>query len=599
MTAPNRNTRWAEILIDELYEGGLESVCISPGSRSTPLTVAAYEHDDLTVFSHLDERSGSYFALGRARRTAEPVGLICTSGTAAANFHPAVVEANQARVPLVVLTADRPPELRDSGANQTIDQEKLYGDAVRWYRDLPEPDTSDRTLRRLRVDAARAVASATDAPAGPVHLNVPFRKPLEPVEVPEDQPTNPDGLGVTGRDGSFVDATDAVLAPSPDAIDELAERVADVDRVLLVAGPADPGLGAGAEARSLASTTGAPLLADPLSDARFGSSRSETGDSVLICGGYDAYVGTEPVASWPEPEVVVRFGASPTSKPLRKYLAGTDAWQVLIDPTTDWREAEFTAAATIRADPPRALEALTSALRERGVDPLAPERVAYRERFASAESEHWSLVDDARDETPFEGAVVPSVLGALPERTSVFASNSMPVRDLDRFAEPDDRSISAFANRGASGIDGILSTALGVASAGEEPLVAIVGDLAFYHDMNGLLAAQRCGVDATIVVVNNDGGGIFHALPIESFDPPFTEAFKTPHGLDFEPTGDLYDLQYDRVASVDALAAACARSVGTDGVDVVECRFDAETSHRTRESLQERLAQRLSERAAD
>jgi len=600
MSAPNRNTWWAEILIDELYESGLESVCIAPGSRSTPLTVAAYEHDDLTVFSHLDERSGSYFALGRARRIGEPVGLICTSGTAAANFHPAVIEASQARVPLVLLTADRPPELRDSGANQTIDQEKLYGDAVRWYRDLPEPGTSDRKLRRLRVDAARAVASATQAPAGPVHCNVPFSKPLEPVDVPEDQPAEPDGLGATGRDGPFVDSADGVIEPSSERIQALAGRIVDADRALVVAGPADPGMGTGDAARSLATASGAPLLADPLSDARFGSGEADPGDAV-VCGGYDAYLGTEPVADWPEPEVVVRFGASPTSKNLRKYLAGTDAWQVLIDPTTDWREAEFTAAATLRADPGRALEALTSALRERGIDPTRDDRVTYRERFERAESEHWNLVAEAcegsQDDARFEGAVVPAALDGLPDRASVFASNSMPVRDLDRFARPDDRSISAFANRGASGIDGIVSAALGAASGGEEPLVALLGDLAFYHDMNGLLAAQRCGVDATIVVVNNDGGGIFHALPIESFDPPFTEAFKTPHGIDFEPTGDLYGLTFERVESIDALGDACARSSGTEGVDVVEIGFDAESSHRSRESLRAELADRLA--AAD
>ncbi|GAB3682033.1 2-succinyl-5-enolpyruvyl-6-hydroxy-3-cyclohexene-1-carboxylic-acid synthase [Salinarchaeum chitinilyticum] len=614
MTAPNRNALWGRILIDELVESGLDAVCVAPGSRSTPLTVAAFEHEELTVFSHLDERSASYFALGRARRTGTPVGLICTSGTAAANFHPAVIEASQARVPLLLLTADRPPELRDSGANQTVDQTKLYGDAVRWFRELPEPEPTDRKLRRLRVDAARAASRASGTPAGPVHLNVPFRKPLEPVEVDGDAPEAPDGLGVTGRDGPFVETDDGAHHPSPDRIDALADRIAASDRVLFVAGPEDPPTGRGAEpeavlgggqsVRSAAATAGAPLLADPLSGARFGPSTTTDGASgaPLVSGGYDAYVGSDAVAAWPDPEVVVRIGASPTSKSLRKYLASTEAHQVLIDPAGEWREAEFQASTVIRADPSIALDGLERGLGERDVDPEEAARSRYRERFATAESAHWSLLEDALAEAredgeadPFEGAVVPAVLDALPDRATVFASNSMPVRDLDRFVRPDDRRLSALANRGASGIDGIVSSTLGAASGGEEPVVGILGDLAFYHDMNGLLAAGRCGVDATIVVVNNDGGGIFHALPIESFDPPFTEAFKTPHGLDFEPTGDLYDLDFERVSSLDALRTACSESIGSDGLTVVEIRTDAESSHRSRESLADRLGEILAE----
>ncbi|WP_248515646.1 2-succinyl-5-enolpyruvyl-6-hydroxy-3-cyclohexene-1-carboxylic-acid synthase [Salinarchaeum laminariae] len=629
MTAPNRNTLWAEILVDELVANGLDAVCIAPGSRSTPLTVAAYDHDELTVFSHLDERSASYFALGRARRTGRPLGLICTSGTAAANFHPAVIEASQARVPLVLLTADRPPELRDSGANQTVDQTKLYGDAVRWFRELPEPEPTDRKLRRLRVDAARAVASASGSPAGPVHLNVPFRKPLEPIEVEGDDPKDPDGLGVSGRDGPFVDTDDGSHRPSQDRIDALADRIAESDRVLFVAGPADPvvegaggqrsaggqqssdgtrsvnagehhtGISSGNSIRSAAAAAGAPVLADPLSGARFGPGpeSAASDEPALVCGGYDAYVGSDAVAEWPEPSVVVRTGASPTSKALRTYLGETDAYQVLIDPAGEWREATFSASAVLRADPPLAFDALEASLRDRGVDPTGSGRVRYRERFAAAESEHWSVLADARDDEPFEGAVVPAVLDSLPQEATVFASNSMPVRDLDRFGAPDDRRIGALANRGASGIDGIVSSALGAASGGAEPLVGILGDLAFYHDMNGLLAAGRCDLDATLVVVNNDGGGIFHALPIESFEPPFTEAFKTPHGLEFEPTAELYDLGYERVKSLDALQTACSSSIGRDGVDVIELRFDAASSHRTRESLAAELDSILAESA--
>jgi len=610
MTAPNRNALWAEILIEELATAGLESVCLTPGSRSTPLTVAAHDHDDLRTFSHLDERSSAFFALGRARYTGEPVGLVCTSGTAAANFHPAVLEADEGRVPLVLLTADRPAELRDSGANQTTDQTKLYGGAVRWYRELADPEPDDRKLRRLRVDAARAVGAATGTPPGPVHLNVPFRKPLEPVEVPGDVPEDLAGLGADGRPDGFVSLESGRVEPPADAVDGIASAMVEHEPVLLVAGPSDPPPADGSSLAALARATGAPLLADPLSGARFGHAPparrgdSPVADLPLVCGGYDAYLDTDAVEAWPEPEVVVRTGASPTSKSLRRYLAGTAARQVLIDPAGDWREAEFVASDLVAAAPGPTALALADAVRERGIDPDAAGRADYRERFVDAEAAHWSIVEDLREAgsegkeagvstsgsgrgepAPFEGAVVPAVLDALPDGGTLFASNSTPVRDLDRFGAPREAPLVALGNRGVSGIDGITSTVLGAASASDGPLVAIVGDLAYYHDANGLLAAARCGVDATIVLVNNDGGGIFHRLPIESFDPPFTAAFKTPHGLSFDATAELYDLSFQGAADVPALAAACERAVGREGLDVIEVRSDAGESQRRREGL--------------
>ncbi|ELK45625.1 2-succinyl-6-hydroxy-2,4-cyclohexadiene-1-carboxylate synthase, partial [Haloferax sp. BAB-2207] len=241
MTAPNRNALWARTFADELARTGIDAVCIAPGSRSTPLTEAFDRHDDIETFSHLDERSAAYFALGRARRTGEVTPIVCTSGTAAANFHPAVIEASQARVPMLVLTADRPPELRDSGANQTVDQEKLYGGAVRWYKDMPEPEATDRKLRSLRTTAARAVSEATGVDAGPVHLNFPFRKPLEPTYVEGDVPADLDPEALDGRSGSrpYVKTTAGAPELSDDHLRKLADDLA-VDRGLVVAGPADP-----------------------------------------------------------------------------------------------------------------------------------------------------------------------------------------------------------------------------------------------------------------------------------------------------------------------------------------------------------------------
>ena len=581
MTAPNVSTLWGRVLVDELVSAGVTGVCLAPGSRCTPLTVA-FSETDIDVYSHLDERSAAFFALGRSRRCGEPTALVCTSGTAAANFHPAVIEASQSRVPLVVLTADRPRELHDSGANQTIDQADLYGSAVRDSRTLPEPGTGARKLRSMRVAADRAVSTALGTPPGPVHLNVPFSKPLEPTPVPGSVPEDLEErapLGAGGRSGPYVETTRGRTALSEGDTKRVASALADGDRGLLVVGPANAPTPDRESLAALADVTGVPVLADPLSGHRFGHDRT------TICGGYDSYLDAD---GWPDPDVVLRFGASPTSKVLRHYLRDADARQFVVDPAGGWREAEFTATDLLVAEPTAVAERLADHLDGR------PANADWRARFSDAEETHWRLLAETAAETNFEGAVLSTVADSMPDPSTLVVGNSMPVRDLDRFGRPREAAVSVLGNRGASGIDGITSTALGAASATSEPVAAVLGDLSFYHDANGLLAVERCDVDATIVVVNNDGGGIFHILPIEAFDPPFTEYFKTPHGIDFEPLGECYGLEFTRVEGVEAFEAAFRESVTASGAQIVEVRVDGEASHRTRERLHETVRDRLS-----
>jgi len=619
MTAPNRNTLWARAMVDELVASDVDAVVVSPGSRSTPLTMAAERHQELHCFSQLDERSAAYFALGRARRTGRVTPLICTSGTAAANYHPAVMEADRARVPLLALTADRPPELRNSGANQTADQEKLYGDSVRMYADLPEPAAADRALRSLRTTVDRAVAVAEGADPGPVHLNVPFAKPLEPTPVPGDVPDNLDSTAATGRSGPFVDVTPGTPEPDDAGLRELAAAL-EADRGVIVAGPADPP-GLDPEAvTALSHATGYPVLADPLSGLRFGGHTRVA----PVLGAYDAYLSgavagpDETQRGWDDPAVVLRLGASPTSKRLRTYLAATDADQYVVDPTGRWREAAFTATNLVVAEPSRLCARLSRLIGGSGGDPAWREQWMRAERIAAAlhRGDPSSVtaevaVADAAADVPadvHEGTILRTVAEAAPDPATVFVSNSMPVRDLDRFVPPSTTNLTALGNRGVSGIDGIVSSALGAGSATTDDLTLVVGDLALYHDANGLLAVDRCAVDVTIVLINNDGGGIFHKLPVESFEPPFTGSFKTPHGLAFEPLSALYGLEYVRIDARDAtsdttgdttsdtaaadtgeddpaaaLAAAYTRAHETDGSHLIEVRTDAEASQRTRE----------------
>ena len=581
MTDPNRNTLWGRVLVDELAAAGVDAVCVSPGSRSTPLTVAFDRHDDIRILSHLDERSSAYFALGRARRTGTVTPLVCTSGTAAANYHPAVIEASQSRVPMLVLTADRPPEIRDSGANQTIDQEKLYGDAVRWYRDVAEPEATPRKLRSLRTTAARAVARATGTPAGPVHLNLPFRKPLEPTPVDGDVPADLPEVATEGRDGPFVDTAAGVPELDDDRLREVASSLSE-SRGLIVVGPDDaPGIDPEAVA-ALAHATAFPVLADPLSGVRYGGVVRTT----PVIGGYDGYLGNRVRDAWPDPDVVVRVGASPTSKPLRNYLAAVDADQYVVDPAAGWREAAFTATDLVVADPTRLFARLSRLLAGPGDD-------AWRKRWVDADAAHAAALDDAAGFC--EGRILADVVDLAPDPSTLFVSNSMPVRDLDRFGAPTTASLTPLGNRGASGIDGIVSTALGAGSSTTDDLTLVTGDLAYYHDMNGLAALERCGVEATVVLLNNDGGGIFHMLPIESYDPPFTSQFVTPHGLDFEPTGDLYDLSFARVEGDDraGFQEAYAEATAAEGSHVIEVRTDAAASHEVRDRLRERAVERV------
>ncbi len=586
LAAPNASTLVGRIVVDELHRAGVDTVCAAPGSRSTPLTMAAADHPTMQVLSQLDERSAAFFAVGRAKRTGIPTPVITTSGTATANLHPAVIEADTASVPLILLTADRPRELQRSGANQTVDQEDLYGRAVRAYRTLPEPAFEERKLRATRTAVARAIHTATTTEPGPVHLNCPFRKPLEPTsgDRPAEWPPVWSG-GTSGRaDGRpYVQLTAGRRELSAVDRSKLVDAIDRSRSGLIVCGPTDRPAPSRDAIRGLALSTGFPVLADPLSDLRWGEHTGASG--VTVCGGYDGYI--ELLDRYPE--TVLRFGSSPTSKPLRRYLAaaGEDGTrQYVIDPAAGWREAGFRATDLVVAAPTPAAAALS------GRVDRAPG--AFHERVATLEASYWAALNDQPPTRPFiEGDVLADVAELAPSPATLMISNSMPIRDLDRFGRPSAADLTVLGNRGASGIDGITSTGLGAGSTTEEPLVLVLGDLAFYHDSNGLLACDRLGVDATIVLINNDGGGIFHMLPVAEFEPAFTEQFLTPHGLDFEPTAAQFALEFSRTADRSEFRELFAESCGAEGTQVIEVVFESDQSHAGRDALAASIQQTL------
>jgi 2-succinyl-5-enolpyruvyl-6-hydroxy-3-cyclohexene-1-carboxylate synthase len=541
---------FAATLVDELAAQGVRFACISPGSRSAPVAMALQRHPRIKVFVHIDERSGSFFGVGLAKATGRPVVLLCTSGTAAAEFHPAVVEASYSHTPLIVLTADRPPELQGVGANQAIDQQQLYGTAVRWFFDPGPPVELPNSSRLWRRLAARAYAEAAE---GPVHLNLPFREPLVPA--PGQVPA---GQGVPGQS-----VTVGRTMPTQSQVASLAKALQQAQRPLVVAGEMRDGdMLANALHR-----LGLPVLAEPTSQLR----RPETGAAIES---YEAILRT----GWAlqhGPDLVIRLGATPTSRVLNRWLAAASAPTFLIDPHREWRDEDQEATTVLTCEALTLLEALPPT-----------EQTAWRDQWISVSKRATAAIGAALVSTPLhEGHVVRALSTRLPEACNVFIGSSMPIRAADTFWHQTRSHQRFFANRGASGIDGLVSSGLGVAAGRPEvPTVLLLGDLSLYHDMNGLLAMRRHDVRATIVVCDNDGGGIFNFLPQAEHQDVFEEIFATPLGLDFSEVARLYGLVYSPVTDRSGLEPAIADAIAAPTPTMVVVRFkrqDSVTGHRT------------------
>jgi len=510
---------------------------------------------------HLDERSASYFGLGLAKLLREPVALVCSSGTAAANFSPAVIEAFYSPIPLVVLTADRPHELRDCGASQTIDQIRLYGSHVKWFVDLAEPEATPDLLRYVRSVACQAVATALRGPAGPVHLNCPYREPLTPKpgdetaaweERPDHRP--------------YVSVATGQRALEPNLVAALAADLMAARRGLIVCGPQDDPELPPALTR-LAKTLDYPVLADPLSGLR--CTERTDGAAVLDC--YDAFLRDRAFSDQFAPEVVIRFGAMPTSKPVLQYLERhRGCRQIVVDGDGGWNEPTRLAADVVHADGPLLCEALATAAAALAAGGLSS--TEWEKGWRTADRLSRQAIADRLNglNELFEGKVFAELAQLLPDGSVLYAGNSMPVRDLDTFFPGADRKIRLLGNRGASGIDGVVSSALGAAAAAAGPLVLTIGDLSFYHDSNGLLAAKQHGLNAVIVLLNNDGGGIFSFL-LQASDPEhFETLFGTPHGLDFRPLAEMYGARFTRVVGWDEFRSAVRRGFAEGGLHIVE-----------------------------
>lgn len=577
-------TAFATSFVDELTKVGVVDAVVSPGSRSTPLACVMAEHPSMKVWMNIDERSAAFFALGIAKEKKKPVVLLCTSGTAAANYFPAIVEARISRVPLIVLTADRPHELRDVGAPQAIDQIGLYGKHAKWFVEMPVPEYSEEMLRFVRNMAARTAATAMQNPAGVVHLNFPFREPLIPVF---DEMEN-----YMSSDDSRVMIENGYSQLTQEKFEDLAVTIQKAKKGIIVCGQIDQD-GFTESILAFAEKIGFPILADPLSQLRCGLH-----DKTHLIDSYDTFLRNETVIKDLQPDLVIRFGAMPISKNITLFIKNSISEQIVIDGGLGWREPTGTLDEMIYCDEAIFCREIAKLFTVGNYD--RQEQIEFLRRWKNiSEMTSAELSSNIAQMEGHEGSIFDLLARMLPSKCNLFVSNSMPIRDLDAFFSNTYKEIKIHANRGANGIDGVVSSALGVSAASVNPTFLIIGDLSFFHDMNGLLAARMHDLNLFVIVINNDGGGIFSFLPQSTEVRQYEKLFGTPHGMEFSSVVGIYGGTYCAAETVNDIVDAFEDLVMEDGLKILEVVSNREKNIESHRSLINIVSQKFIEGITD
>ncbi|WP_164668289.1 2-succinyl-5-enolpyruvyl-6-hydroxy-3-cyclohexene-1-carboxylic-acid synthase [Virgibacillus doumboii] len=548
-------TRYTANFVDELSKSGITNAVISPGSRSTPLAMTLTEHPDINQWVVIDERSAAFFALGLAKKTKRPVAIICTSGTAAANYFPAIVEAHYSRVPLIVLTADRPHELRDVGAPQAIEQIKLYGDYVKWFQEMALPEADFSMLEYARSKASRAVNTAQEGNAGPVHLNFPLREPLIPDFTLENLWSQKDVQ-------AYYPANTGKRRLSNEQINQLREKLQSYQKGLIVCGPHMESNIADSVVK-LAAEWGLPVLADPLSQVRSGKHQKDN-----VIEGYDAILRNEAIREQLKPDYIIRFGAMPVSKPYLFYVKEhRDTKQFIVETEAGYREPAGNRTEFIYADPVVLCNDLVDSSD-------VTSNANWLETWQTMNQVAKKLLLENEDtQLLTEGNAVRNLMEVIPDKSSVYVGNSMSVRDLDTFFMTTPKTVEILANRGANGIDGMVSSGAGAAASGD-PVTLLLGDLSFFHDSNGMLAAKHYNLNLTVLLINNNGGGIFSFLPHVNHEKHFEALFGTPLDIDFQQMVEMYGGSYINVHTEPELKDALYSSYQSQGLTVIEVKTE-------------------------
>jgi 2-succinyl-5-enolpyruvyl-6-hydroxy-3-cyclohexene-1-carboxylate synthase len=557
----NTNTLWSSILAETLQRLGLTTAVISPGSRSAPLTIAFAQNNKIETIPLLDERSASFFALGIAKESGLPTALICTSGTAAANFYPAIIEARESRIPLLIFTADRPPELRDCHAGQAIDQVKIYGNYPNWQAELAMPATEIGMLGYLRQTIIYAWERSQFPTPGPVHINIPFRDPLVPVldiavaaletrfDI-EDFFAGIEPIVVAETSTPPSQGGHGGIAPTRGGAGSIIEQWRKCSRGIIIAGVAQPQF-ADQYCSAIGQISQAlnwPVLAEGLSPLR----NYDRLNPHLIST-YDLILRNRELANKLSPEIAIQIGDLPTSKELRNWLDKTQPKRYIIDPSHHNFDPLHGKTIHLRTSPENlatnlaTLSTLVLPLNKGGLGGvLTSPSNEYLQLWHNTETQIRKTIDQKF--SSINNIIEPKVSWLLsqilPPGTPLFIANSMPVRDVEFFWKPNNLEIKPFFNRGANGIDGTLSTAMGIAHRNQSSIL-LTGDLALLHDTNGFLINNKFIGHLTIILINNNGGGIFEMLPVAKFDPPFEEFFATPQHINFAQLCATYGVEHE------------------------------------------------------
>jgi len=575
----NRNFFWAETFINELTSIGVKYACISPGSRNTPLTLAIAGNKKIKPFVHIDERCSAFFALGIAKVTNTPVVVVSTSGTATAELYPAIIEAYQQRVPLIICTADRPPELLNTGANQTINQNNLYKNHIRWFVDVGLPELIPRRIRHIKAVAKRAVFESLVHSKGPVHLNFPFRKPFEPDDYTDeiyDDVIKTSELVLPDKKKLFEEAERNIV--SEKWFKEVAGYLSKYKKGLIIAGPENYNERFHRNCQKLASIRGYPILADGASQLRFGGHNKKN-----ILFSFEGFLRSLFFNGKYEPEIIIQFGRTVTSKALELYLEKCTAIRFMVNEYGDWFDPANRSNASFACKPYLFCEKM---IEHFGSKKMNRNLNSWLKLFEDADKLSLKIKNKiiSNSEFPNECRIIEELVNLLPENSNLMISNSMPIRDFDYFAPVTQKDMTVFNNRGASGIDGITSTALGLAAIEKTPTVLLTGDSAFYYDMNALLAAKKYKIPLIIVLINNNGGGIFEVLPVSKFGKVFKEFFVAPHDLDFSPFVKAFGGNYTLIKGWENFKTEFTKALKRKNFSVLEIKTDAAASLKLRQT---------------
>jgi len=566
----NRAYFWATQFVRELFNAGVKHAVLSPGSRSTPLTLAMASHPGIEKHVVLDERSAAFIALGIGKATGIPAAMVCTSGTAAANYYPAIIEARQSGVPLIILTADRPPNLRNIGANQAIDQIKMFGAYPVFFHEMGEPVFDKDDLDRLKIVADQAVAFSVDK-CGPAHINFPFRKPLEPdpYMVDEMHLENKNmSQRLSPRTRHYSNHTFALPR-------EIRDLIHLSDRPLIIAGPGNPVDIQTANIIEFSEKIGAPVLGEPGSQLTAGNNDF----SPVICG-YDSFLRNDVVRSRLHPDLILRFGNQPLTKSLEIYLQQyAEVKHIHFTHRDDWQDATYSTSHHVKWDGHSSFD----------IELM----VNYSEDWISEWKKYAYMFVELREETLAsksslrDADVLFNLTREIPGAYNIFLSNSFPVRDFALLNGNSGNSHSVFVNRGTSGIDGIISSAIGATIASKQSGVLFIGDLAFLHDTNALLSAREISDNRTLVVVvlNNNGGNIFRMLPIAEHEQTYESYFETPQQAKIKKIAEAYQIDYHYVNKIGNLTTQFNAMIRQPGFHILECATDSDASMETRKTL--------------